>query len=442
MDEIVAEITEVTEGARAGASAGAFASAPRLRRPDRRQVLLEPVCWEDRLPADHRARSVWAVVERLDLSRILNRIAARGETPGRAATDPRLLVALWLYATIENVGSARELARRCQDHDAYRWLCGGVTLNHHTLSDFRVDHEQALDDLMTQVIAALVMKDVVTVERISQDSLRTRAGAGSSSFRRGATLRRLLADARAHVDAVKRQADETSAYSARQQAARARAARERVERVEAALAVLPELEAAKAASDSGKPSKDRPARVSTTDAEARRMKTGDGAIRPAYNVQFGVDTASRAVVGVDVVTTGSDQNQSEPLRHQVERRTGRRVKEHLVDGGFVKKEMIERAESSGVSIYAPLPKGKDGRPCATGRGDSPGVTAWRQRMMTPEGKRVYKERAATAETVNAEVKTYRALGRLGVRGLSKVRCIALWSALAYNVVHFTAHLTG
>jgi transposase len=440
MDDMV---TELAEAQSAGVGANHAAEAPpRLRRPDRRQVLLEPVCWEERLAADHAVRSVWSVVERLDLSLIFNRIAARGESPGRASTDPRLLVALWLYATIENVGSARQLAWLCQEHDAYRWLCGGVTLNHHTLSDFRVEHEAALDDLMTQVIAALVMQDVVKVDRISQDGLRTRAGAGSSSFRREPTLRRLLEEARAHVEAVKQQAEDAPAESARKQAARMRASRERVERVEAALAVLPELEAAKAASDSGKPSKDRPARVSTTDSEARRMKMGDGAIRPAYNVQFAVDTASRAIVGVDVVNSGSDQSQSEPMRQQVERRTGRPVKEHLFDGGFVKKEMIDRAESSGVAIYAPLPTGKDGQPCVAGRRDPPGVTAWRQRMTTPEAKEIYKQRAATAETVNAETKTYRGLSRFLVRGMNKVRSIALWSALAYNVLHFARHLSG
>jgi transposase len=441
LDETVTDLVEKPRAAGTGAKPAADAP-PRLRRPDRRQVLLEPVCWEERLAADHPVRAVWAVVERLDLSRLSDPIAARGESPGRAATDPRLLVALWLYATIENVGSARQLARLCEMHDAYRWLCGGVTLNHHTLSDFRVAHEAALDDLLTQVIAALVMQDVVTVARLSQDGLRTRASAGSASFRREPSLRRLLDAARAHVEAVKQQADDGPAASARQQAARARAARERVERIEAALAVLPELQAAKTASDSGKPSKDRPVRVSTTDPEARRMKVGDGAIHPAYNVQFAVDTASRAVVGVDVVNTGSDQRQSEPLRQQVERRTGRRVREHLFDGGFVKKDLIDRAESGGVAIYAPLPTSKAGQPCVVGRGDPPGVAAWRQRMRTPQGQAIYRERAATAETVNAETKTYRGLGRLLVRGLRKARCIALWSALAYNVVHFARHLSG
>jgi hypothetical protein len=286
----------------------------------------------------------------------------------------------------------------------------------------------------------LVERGVVKGERISQDSLRTRAAAGTSSFRREQSLRRLLAEARAHVEAVKKQADEAPADAARQTAARQRAAREREERIEAALAVLPELQAIKE-HRTGKPSKQHEARVSTTDSEARRMKLSHGAVAPAYNVQFGVDTASRAIVGVEVINTGNDQSRSEPMRQQVDLRTGRKVKEHLFDGGFIKKESIERAEASGVAIYAPLPTGRNGQPCTHSRGDRPGVTAWRQRMTTPAGLEIYKQRAATVETVNAEVKTYRGLNRFVVRGLNKVRCVTLWSALAYNLVHFASILT-
>lgn len=423
-------------------SGGSSSSAepPRLRRPDRAQVLLEPVCLEERLAADHAARSVWAVIERLDLARFYDLIEARGEAPGRAATDPKLLVALWLLATIEGIGSARRLEQLCHEHDAYRWLCGGVSVNYHTLSDFRVAHEKALDDLFAQLIAALVERGVVNGERISQDGLRTRAAAGTGSFRREQSLRRLLIQARAHVEAVKKRADEAPADAARQTAARQRAARERVERIEAALAVLPELQAIKE-HRTGKPSRQREARASTTDPEARRMKLSHAAIAPAYNVQFGVDTASRAIVGVAVINTGNDQSQSEPMRRQVEQRTGRKVKEHLFDGGFIKKKSIDQAEASGVAIYAPLPAGRNGQPCTHSRGDPAGVTAWRQRMTTPAGKGIYKQRAATVETVNAETKTYRGLSRFIVRGLNKVRCVTLWSALAYNVVHFASILT-
>ena len=413
--------------------------APRLRRPDRRQTFFEPVNLDQRLPGDHRARMVWAMVEQLDLSRFHEPLANRGSAPGRPATDPALLVALWLYATIENVGSARQLDRLCGAHDAYRWLSGGVPVNYHTLSDFRVQHEVALDDLFTQLITALVSQDLVTVERLSQDGMRVRASAGASSFRRRQTLERLQAAARAHVTRVKRELDADDETTPRQRAARQRAAREKLQRVEQALAVLPELEAIKQ-HPTGKPSRQQAARVSTTDTDARRMKMPGGGVQPAYNIQFATDTASRAIVAVDVVTTGSDAQQSAPLREQAERRTGRRVREHLFDGGFVNKALIGQAEAAGVAVYAPLPRNRAGQPCTYDRKDSPGVAAWRRRMTTAQAQEVYHQRAATAETVNGELRTYRALDRLLVRGRRKIRCTALWSALAYNLVHFGPQL--
>jgi len=177
-------------------------------------MLLEPTCVDERLPAEHAARTIWRVVERLDLSGVYEGIVARGSDPGRAATDPKLLVALWLYAAVDGVGNGRQLDRLCREHDAYKWLCGGVSLNYHTLNDFRVSHEKALDALFTQVLTALTERSVVKVERISQDGKRVRASAGSSSFHREATLRRRLAEVRQYIEALKRQPDEAPRESA------------------------------------------------------------------------------------------------------------------------------------------------------------------------------------------------------------------------------------
>jgi transposase len=408
----------------------------RLRRPDRLQVALEPCCLDEALGQDHPARLVWGLVERLDLSVFMEAVAAREGVPGRDATDPALLVGLWLYATIDNVGSARRLARLCGEHDAYRWLCGRVSVNHHMLSDFRVGHGAALDGLLTQLIAALRAQGVIDGERISQDSLRVRAAAGRSSYRRRATLEKLRDQAKEDVRRLKEQVQDPDdpTTDKRKQAARERAARERQERAEEALRLLPELEEVKT-HHTGKPSKGREARVSTTDPEARRMKRGDGSIGPAYNLQFAVDARSRVVVGVSVHTGGDDQSQSTPMRERVEARTNTAVKEHLYDGGYVDKEEIQKAADAGVKVYAPLPKGKDGEPCTHARKDTAGVAAWRTRMMTEEAKEVYKLRASTSETVNADVSMNRTLGRLNVRGPGKVLCVALWATLAHHVVH-------
>ncbi len=407
---------------------------PRLRRPDRLQMILDPVCLDDRLPVDHPARTIWSVVERLDLSGFYEPLKARGPEPGRAATDPKLLIGLWLYGATQGVGSGRELARLCEYHDAYRWLCGGVSLNYHTLNDFRVGHQAALDELFTQVLATLVYHEVVTVRRISQDGTRVRASAGSSSFRREKTLKKQLNQTKRHIEALKRQMD--AEVSARQHAAQERAARDRQRRLEAALAQLPKIQASKA-KQKNKPSKHRPPRVSSTDPEARVMRMSDGGYRPAYNVQLATDVASRAIVGVDVTNIGSDANESVPMRRQVQQRTRLKVQEHLMDGGFTALQSIEQAQQDGVKVYGPPPVPKKAATAYTRRrGDSEAIAAWRQRMSTVQGQRIYRTRCSTSETVNADLKTHRGLRTLHVRGLGKVRCIALWSALAYNLMHF------
>lgn len=419
-------------------SAGA---KPRLRRPNRRQALLVSICLDERLAADHPARTIWRVVEQLDLSGFYKTIAARGSDPGRAATDPKLLVALWLYAAVDGVGNGRKLDRLCGVHDAYKWLCGGVSLNYHTLNDFRVTHGRALDDLFTHVLTALTDKGVVKVERISQDGKRIRASAGSSSFHREKTLRRRLDQVRAYVEELKRQPDEAPRESACKRAAQKRAVRERQERLEQALAFLPELQKVRDNPKTNKKNRVKPIRVSRSDPEARKMKMADGGTRPAYNVQLAADPSSGAIVGVDVVNSPADSQQSGPMREQVERRTGRKVKEQLMDQGYVAMDQIQSAESAGVAVYAPLPKGKDGQPVTASRWDTPETKRWRARMQTDEAKEIYKQRAPASERPNAEIQERLGLRSFAVRGLNRVRCVALWTALAYNVIHFASELT-
>jgi transposase/flagellar biosynthesis/type III secretory pathway chaperone len=425
-------------------------SAVRLRRPERRQVAMLIQCPDDLVGANHPVRMVLAVLEKLDLDRFHEPIKARAGQAGRDATDPQLLVALWLYGCTRGIGSARELARRCEDSAAFRWLCGGVSVNHRMLSEFRTGHSTALDALFTQVIASLVDKDVVHVSRVSQDGVRVRMGAGASSFRRQQRLGQLLEQARQHVEQLRNQVDspEHAALSARQRAARKRAVVEKLERLEQAIAQLPELkrkqaEAARQAGHGkrGEQIRKRQPRVSTTDAEARVMKMSNGGFNPAVNVQLAVDTASRAIVGVEVSNEGSDNaGLSEPMRHQVEQRTGGRVQQQLIDGGYLRSEDIEQAHRAGVELFVP-PKParhaeKQGRELEPKRGDTEAVLAWKRRMASEEGKQIYKQRAATSETVNGDLRSYRGLSQLTVRGLNKIRCVALWCALAYDLMHF------
>jgi transposase len=408
--------------------------APRVMTADRRQLEWRPCDLESLLPPEHRARLFWSAVEKLDLTKFYEPIAARENEPGRPAIDPKILVALWLYATSEGVGSAREVARLCSAHDAYRWICGGVSVNHHTLSDFRVGHAAALDELMTQVLAVLLHGGLVTLQRVAQDGMRVRASAGAASFRREKSLRACLEEAQAQVQEAKRQSDEPDTQrSARERAAAERAVREREERVRRALAELPKARAAK----SGTKEKEQ-ARVSTTDPEARVMKMGDGGYRPAYNAQLATDVSSRVIVGVGVTNSGSDMGQADPMLAEIRRRTVGQPKELLVDGGFAKLDSIDEAAKAGTTIYTPVPKPrKEGiDPHQPKDGDSPAVADWRERMGTAEAKEIYKQRAATAETVNADLRTWRGLDHFLVRGSGKVLSVILWSAITYNVMRW------
>lgn len=407
----------------------------RVKQANRQQATMRPEVLDELLPADHRARDIWALVGRLELNGFYEHIQARGSAPGRPATDPKILVALWIYATAEGVGSARALERLCRQHDAYRWICGGVEVNHHTLSDFRVGRGQALDELMTQVLGLLMNEGVITLRRVSQDGTRVRASAGASSFRRKESLKKCLREARKRVKTLKERCDEddVAPTNARREAAQQRAARERLERIQRALEKLPEAQAAKPAA------KKERARVSTTDPDARVMKMGDGGWRPALNVQLAVDTESRMVVGVDVVNQGSDLQQMTPMLDQIERRTGSRPTEILADGGYASLNAIEEAQSRGVTVYAPpmAPRG-DRDPYEPLPKDSPEVAEWRRRMGSAEAKPIYKERAATVETVNGDLRTHRGLRSFGVRGVEKALSVALWAGLTYNLLRWCA----
>ncbi len=401
---------------------------PRLETANRTQVQLYPCDLEGLLEADHPARMVWRFTEGLPLQPFYDAIMARQGHAGRPAVDPKILIALWLYATIEGVGSARELDRLCEHHDAYRWLCGGVSVNYHTLSDFRVSHQQELDGLMTQSIAVLLHRNVVKLATVAQDGMRVRTSAGAGSFRRRASLKECLKRARKQVERTARQAQ--GEVTARQAAAQQRVARERLERVEQALEELASVEATKARQK--RPSEPR---ASTTDPKARVMKMADGGFRPAYNVQFATDVDSRVIVGVEVTNSGSDRGQLIPMLDQIEARTGRRADNYLADGGFLTRETITEADGRGVVVYGPVQKSKNERnPATPCRGDSPAVKAWRERIATQQAKALYRLRASTAEWVNADTRTHRTMSSIGLRGIGKARSYAMWAALAHNML--------
>ena len=415
--------------------------SPRLLQANRLQVELRASDLESLLPEDHRARLVWGYVVHQDLSKLFEAVKARGSNAGRAAIDPRILFALWLYATLDGVGSGREVARLSLEHDAYRWICGGVSVNYHAINDFRAGNEGLMDELLTDNVAALAGVGAISLKRVAQDGMRVRADAGAASFRRQASLEEHLSEARELVQTIKTQVQTDPGQAGRQaQAAKLRAAQEREERIRAALAQLPAVAAAKKRNGG----KTEDARASTTDADARVMKMGDGGFRPAFNVQFATTCESQVIVGMGVVNAGSDMAQLAPMVEQVEQRVGQSPGQWLVDGGFPAHDQID-AVAGKTEVYAPVPeprskKDEQGNEMAQDKDkhqpkpdDSEAVARWRQRMASPQAKELYKQRAATAECVNAQARN-RGLLRMPVRGLAKVRSVVGLFVLAHNLM--------
>jgi transposase len=418
---------------------------PRLRLADRSQVGMHLCSIDELVPVDHQVRIIWDAVCQMDLSAFAEPIRAREFTEGRPANDPRVMVGLWLWAAVNNVARGRAVERLCGRDLSFKWMCGGLGMNYHTLNDFRVGHQEALDKLFTQVLGKLVHGGLVSVNRISQDGLRVRASAALNSFRTRPTLEKCLADAEAHLADLKKRAESPENQEVEEQGndLQTALAEDRLERVKAALLEVGKVEESKAGQRGEKGR--RPARASTTDAQARVMKMPNGGFNPAYNVQFASDPLSRAIVGVFVSNSGTDTPLSTEMRQQVEDRTGCKVKEHLIDGGYVDHGQIDTAAAADVTLYMPVPKpaanAKEQDRFAPRKSDGESVAAWRARMKTDEAKEIYLRRAATSETINADARTNRGMAPFSVRGIAKATCVALWSAPAYTILTFPSALT-
>jgi transposase len=412
----------------------------RVNRPHRTQVEMQLFSLDQMLPADHRARLVWTFVSALDLEPFYSDIEVTDNSPGRSAIAPEILVTLWLLATLDGIGSARELARRCETDIPYLWILGTVRVNHHTLSDFRVQHGARLERLLVDTVAALVNQGIVPLETIAQDGMRVRASAGSSSFRRKPTLEKLQQAAQEHVDRLKKESENEAdrlAGDARRQAAAERAARERLERLNEALR---QHEILSQQRERRKKGEGETTRVSTTDPDARKMKMANGGYDPAYNVQFATDADARVIVGVEVTNGGTDGGELPPMLDKIRTQYGKTPGQALVDSAYATQESVTAAEIAGTKVISTVPRadqlerhGKD--PHTRQRRDTDEYAVFRARMADPEYQTLYKSRPSVAEFPNADCRN-RNLRQFRVRGEVKVKAVALWHALAFNLLRF------
>jgi transposase len=417
----------------------------RVVRPDRRQLRWDMIDLEGLLPADHRARLVWSFVESLDLSQLYDQVLSREGEAGRPAADPAVLLSLWLYATIEGVGSARELERLAQSDAAYRWLAGGVPLNYHGLADFRVDSVEVLDRLLTQSVTALIAEGLISLDEIAVDGTKVRASASRKSFRTSEKLIKIEAAVAERLAVLKQElSSDPGASTRRRQAARERAARDVQERAGRARAALERLEAERklrAAKHAKDEAKKKGPKASTTDSEARFMRFPDGAVRPAYNAQIAAAPKQGVIVSIEVTDRRNDAGLAEPMVNDIVRRYGRTPDRLLVDTSYATSEDIVAlaAHIAGpVSVYTPPPNEKENVKPATlarrirKRAKEPlCLNQWRERMASEAGKAVYGLRKRI-ERIHADRKNH-GFGFLPVRGLIKAKAHALWHALANNL---------
>jgi transposase len=414
----------------------------RVIRPDRAQLRWDLVDLDSQLPDDHRARVVWAFVQGLDLGEFYDRIKARDAVAGRPASDPEVVLAVWLYATVEGIGAARAIDRLCQQHAAYRWLCGGVPINHDLLATFRRENAALLDRLLTQTITGLVAEKLVSLEELTIDGTKVRACAGRGSMSKRRRLEKIEKAVAERVAALKSELEQDPAEPERRRKQRAlQAAEERARRVERAqrkLAELVEEQGERAKTHAKEEAAKGEPKVSLSDPEVRVMRLADGAVTPAWNVQ--VATADGFIVAIDPTDRRKDSGLAPGLVESVAERWGQAPRRLLADTTAMTQDDIVKLANRypAMTVYSPPPPERT-EITAGGlrkrlwkrRHEPEPVQAWRARMASDEGHEIYRRRKLT-ERAHGIIKN-RGMARFLVHGRDKVRAVCVLQALALNL---------
>jgi transposase len=413
----------------------------RVSRPERSQLRWEMVDLDSQLPPEHRARLVWTFVTGLELSALYAQIKARDEQAGRPASDPAVLLALWLYATLDGVGSGRAVARLCDYHAAYRWLCGGVPVNHDMLSAFRRESGAVLDGLLTRSLTSLIAEGLVKLEEVAIDGTKVRARAGRGSLAQGKKLAAIEAEVSKRVTALKSELEQDASAAERKRQERVlRAAEEQAERVKRAhkqLAALEQEKAERAKRHAKEEAAKSPPAVSVSDPEVRSMRMPDGSVQPAWNVQ--VATANGFIVAIEPTDRRKDSGLAMATLDQIERRCGALPARLLADGTAVTQDEIEQLSQRNAELRVCSPPAQEREDVTVEtkrkrlwkrRREADAVKEWRARMASEPGKEVYRRRKLT-EHAHAKMKN-RGFARMLVHGIAKVQAVCLLHALAHN----------
>jgi transposase len=325
------------------------AGNPKLNPINRNQIMMKTIDLELMLEPSHLARAIWDVMGRVDLSEYQRAICSQQGEKGRPSNDPRMLASVWLYAYSQGISSAREIERQMEYEPGLMWLCGANPVNYHSLSDFRVDHKDALDGLFQGVLAVMDGEGLIDLSQVMHDGTKVRANAGVDTFRRKKTIVERLEKAKQLLEQMGDPREDNQQARTRKQAAQERAARERVEKTTAALEELERIGKDKTAAEAEQ------ARVSVVEPEAHKMKHGDNAIVPSYNVQLSTESSNKIIVGMHLSQCSSDAQSLVAAVDEVEQNTGRCPDQMVVDGGFTSKANIIAMEERKIDLIGSLP---------------------------------------------------------------------------------------
>jgi transposase len=416
----------------------------KLKTSVRTQYEFYTLCLDQLLPEDHKARQVWDFVSEMDLSACFTDVITFHSEVGRSKIDPKILFTLWVYSILDGNSSARKLEELCLNHDVYKWICGGVSVSRTTLAEFRSVNQRKFDELLTKCLAVMVKYNLISDSDFSQDGTKVKANAGNNSFRTEDSLKNLEIKATEYLNDLKREERASNeAYEKRKLQEKIRRTTEKQNRIKSALESLDEARCGKIINgtrNNAKPTEEdlKNVRASTTDPEVRKMKMGDNGYRLAYNVQFATGLDSRVIYGVDVVKT-LDPGTAPRLMNQVQERLKNiniveGLKNWIADSAYsAKNDIITIANLfPGCFYYAPAKPRKGIDPKVHHKNDCDALKAWRDSINSDHVQEIYKKRCSTAEFSNMQVKN-QALKEFSVRGLVKVKGMAILHAIAQNI---------
>ncbi|MGV8947967.1 MAG: transposase [Candidatus Paracaedibacter sp.] len=319
----------------------------------RNVITLETVDWLSLIDAEHPARRIIRVLDQFDLTQLYEKITSEKSCQGRPAIDPKIMLAIMVYAAMMGITSSRAIASHCKWEPGFRWILGyGLIVGYVTISTFRKEAGKCLDNILTQVITAMVAVGVVDLEEVILDGTKIKANAGRRSFHTEEELEQLkkeISDKLAKVTIEEQKINHKSRLDNQEK------------RIQKALDQIPGIQKVlnESAKKRKKGTKAKEAKSSKTDPDARQMRFADGAKGPGYNAQFRTASKIGVIVEVQVIQRRNDSNMLTPMLDSFEFRYGYSPARILGDVNYCVKEDIEKVLRRGMEVYYPQTKSRE-----------------------------------------------------------------------------------